>query len=233
MRDNLNRYYQSNDNSPFVSKDSHKWEIDELNARIKNILVNNAGAISGKNVLDLACGTGAFSHVCYELGAKTVTAVDARAEKINFAREVIKKGTFIQSDVFDYLAKTQRGDFDTVLCLGFLYHTTKQVEFFRQIERIRPDCLILETSFVRNFFKFGFDGFTKPPVLVFFDESDKADRDTIERHGYTAWPTKAFLEYMFRKHGMDYRSFTSRPATIRNWFLLRSFVVGYIAWPKA
>lgn len=225
--------YSLDFNSPFVSKDAKQWEIDRKNKAIKSILVNNAAEIKGKKVLDLACNTGCLSYVCCDLGAKQVTGVEVRGELVAAAREIFKeKATFIQSDLFDYLIKVQRGDFDTILCAGFLYHTTRQVEFFREIKRIRPSCLILATFFSKNYFNFGFRGFTKPPALVFSSEDSKISRNTIDPCDLIAWPTKSFLEYMFRMHEMNYRSFPIYSPTLRNWFSLRDYYIGYVARQK-
>jgi 2-polyprenyl-3-methyl-5-hydroxy-6-metoxy-1,4-benzoquinol methylase len=45
---------------------------------------------------------------------------------------------FVQGDVFDYLASASKNEFDVILCLGFLYHTVRQVDFFRQVKRLAP-----------------------------------------------------------------------------------------------
>ncbi|CAG8794005.1 9819_t:CDS:1, partial [Racocetra persica] len=48
-------------------------------------------SLKGKTVLDLACGTGVYSRIAAELGAKNVIGVDISSEMINIGIKIEEK----------------------------------------------------------------------------------------------------------------------------------------------
>jgi SAM-dependent methyltransferase len=140
---------------------------NRLNAQANVILRQNVDAIEGKRVLDLASHDGRFSYACLQLGAREVVGVEARAHLVKAATENLtyygyeeRDFHFFQADVFDYLPEVNPGDFDTVLCLGFFYHTVRQVELIQEMRRISPRYLVLDTEVLRGTFV------TCPPAVV-------------------------------------------------------------------
>ena len=104
-------------------------------------------------ILDLASHDGRFSYACLKLGAAHVTGVEARPHLVANAVDNLSQSgfdpssfAFMQGDVFDYLPKVQEGEYDTVLCFGVFYHTVRQIELLREIERIKPKYFILDTA---------------------------------------------------------------------------------------
>ena len=53
--------------------------------------------------------------------------------------------SLVEDDIFNYLRQVKQRQFDTVLCFGFLYHTARQLELFREIRRIAPSYFIIDT----------------------------------------------------------------------------------------
>lgn len=181
-----------------------KSDHNRFNWRCELLLTRNVDAIKDKVVLDLACNNGRLSYPCLELGAKKVIGVEARRELIDQAEEYIE-GTgledrieFVHGDLFEFLASAEKNAFDTILCFGFLYHTVNQVEFFRQIQRLNPTHVIIDTSVAKNYIWYGLSAFMKkPPALFAHVENPEKTSDTTDTDGVVFWPTCSFLERMF------------------------------------
>ena len=83
--------------------------------------------------------------------------VEKGREQIEIGKEYLRETEFsgpmefVNEDAFDLIVSAKRAQFDTALCFGFLYHTVKQVEFFRQIGRLVPDNLIINTKVAKRF----------------------------------------------------------------------------------
>lgn len=77
------------------------------------------GDISGKTLLHLQCNAGQDTLSLARLGAR-VTGVDISDEAIAFATTLSADsgvpGTFVRSDVYDYLEETPEGSFDIAFC---------------------------------------------------------------------------------------------------------------------
>ena len=126
--------------------------VNRLNWRAEILLTRNLPAIKGKKILDLASHDGRFSWACLRLGARHVTGVEARSHLVKFANENLvgleyglESYAFVEDDVFDYLPRVRPGEFDTILCFGFFYHTTRQIELLNEVKRIKPEFFILDT----------------------------------------------------------------------------------------
>ena len=77
------------------------------------------GAVAGKSVLDLGCGTGTFAVGAALLGARLATGVEIDAHAVAMAQElaadlhVAQRTWFVCSDVADW--RSDPGHFDTVV----------------------------------------------------------------------------------------------------------------------
>lgn len=221
-----------------VTKNPDFFDINFLNWRVELLLAQNQKAIEGQKVLDLASHDGRFSYACLELGAKHVTCVEGRSQIVEYGKKFMSsyhpsdKWSFIQSDLFEYLSTVKTGEFDTILCFGFLYHTTRQVDLFNEIKRLKPTYFLLETTVIKNYFV-GYRSFKKPPALIFKTENPTLERMTIDESGIVAIPSKSFLEEMLRLHGFAYKEIDFNKAGIKNWTGLKEYkkgrVVAYIA----
>ena len=154
------------ENTPFL-RTSHTGpqmsdtELDpyRISSRCEVLFVRNPEAIKGKIILDLASHDGRLSYACLKLGAKHVTGVEGREYLVNHANDNLtqmgyspEQFHFTQGDVFDYLEKVKPGEFDTILCCGFFYHTIRHVEMVREYQRIKPEYLLLDTLVERGRF---------------------------------------------------------------------------------
>lgn len=72
------------------------------------------GAIDGKAVLDLGCGTGMFARGAVLLGAARVVGVDQDPAALATAQEVVPEASLVQADLAQWHPDPP-GGFDTVL----------------------------------------------------------------------------------------------------------------------
>ena len=224
-------------------KNAKKLDHNRINWRCETLLTKNRNLIEGKVVLDLACNTGKLSYPCLVLGAKKVIGVEARQELIDEGKEYLtdrnlkNRMNFVKADVFDYLASAEIKSFDTILCLGFLYHTVRQVEFFRQVKRLSPNNIIIDTSVATNYIWYGLKSFfKKPPMLLTICEDSNKNRNTTDEDGVAFWPTCSFLETMFNTIDYDYKKLSYKKNGVTNWLGLEDYKKGlrvsYIASKK-
>src|SRR5215471_5197307 len=143
------------------------------------------------------------------MGAAELTGVEARPERIAEAQELFAgsryadRAQFIVSDLFTFLDRCRPGDYDAILCAGFLYHTVRQVDFFREMKRLAPETLIIDTGVAKNYFWFGRKNFGKPPGLFVYSEDPLWEGNTVDPDGTVFWPTVSFIEMMARGAGFD------------------------------
>lgn len=126
--------------------------LDRLNRRATKLLVQQRDLIQGKRILDIACHDGRFSHACLLLGAQHVHGVEGRQHHVDDANRFFldlghepSRFRFEQGDIFDFLPKCEPGQFDTILCFGFLYHTVRQIEMLQEFQRLNPQAVIIDT----------------------------------------------------------------------------------------
>jgi GT2 family glycosyltransferase/2-polyprenyl-3-methyl-5-hydroxy-6-metoxy-1,4-benzoquinol methylase len=103
--------------------------------------------VSGKDVLDVACGEGYGSFLMAEV-ARTVTGVDISKEAIRHAGNTYKnksKLKFLQDSVTDlHLADAS---FDVVVSFETIEHLTEQPQMLAEIRRVlRPDGVLILSS---------------------------------------------------------------------------------------
>ena len=91
------------------------------------------GDLTGKSVLDLACGSGFFTRLLKEWGAKEVVGVDISSEEITMARDQeAVQPLEIRYEVGNVAEPLQLGEFDVIFA-GFLFHYAANVEELQQM----------------------------------------------------------------------------------------------------
>ncbi|HXI86494.1 MAG TPA: class I SAM-dependent methyltransferase [Parvularculaceae bacterium] len=170
-----------------------------------------AERLRGRRCLDLACHKGALSWPLLAYGANSVTGVEFRRETVEEGARLFSvtpnkdRMRFVCADVFDFVSTCQPGEYDVILCCGFLYHTVRQAEFFREMKRLAPKILIVETSVAENFLWFGRKSFGKPPALFVYVDDPSLARDTAGPDGLVYWPTPSYIEFAARAAGFEPR----------------------------
>jgi len=218
--------------TPFLKTNRASPIVNRLNHRCEILLTRNLHAIRNKNILDIASHDGTFSYACLQLGANYVVGVEPRSHLVHYANENLtslghktSEFTFIEDDVFDYLPTVETGQFDTILCFGFFYHTTRQTELLAQVSRIKPRYFILDT-YVENFEiprseLLGLERWecqATAGYLAFYYENPARDVATIHPTGLTATPTKSLVEALLSDYGFKFKQLHWSTEDIDNWY---------------
>lgn len=215
----------------------HAAETDEkgvnrFERRVENIFSRNAERLKGRKVLDLACNTGRLSYPILMLGAESVVGVEARRElidrglKLFDGTEYENKMKFEESDLFDFLGSANPGDFDVIVCAGFLYHTVRHTDFFREIKRLAPETVFIDTNVAKNYFWFGRKLFGKPPALFMYYDDPSQTSDTTDPDGVVYWPSTSYLEVMLKGAGYDAAFVDFKKDGSSNWIAMDDYKKG-------
>ncbi|QDE38785.1 class I SAM-dependent methyltransferase [Luteibacter pinisoli] len=98
--------------------------------------------VNGGDVLDVACGTGAWLGHFRRMGARGISGIDLSAKAIDAARRVYPGGDFRvgAAEVLPY----ESGSFDVVTCMGSLEHFVDKPGALREMMRVaRPEAEFL------------------------------------------------------------------------------------------
>jgi hypothetical protein len=141
------------DNYPeFYDSETHLGP-KRLNMQYDAIIGANVDAIRGKRILDLASHNGHWSYAALTAGAAHVTGVEGRPVQVDLANKAMARYlvpadryTFIEGDILASLKEFEIGQFDTIFCLGFLYHTMQHMAIIGRIGDLRPESIIIDTG---------------------------------------------------------------------------------------
>ncbi len=89
----------------FFDKLAPTWDIDMIkNEEVIKIILDNALVFGGKDILDVACGTGVLIEDYLKRDINKITAVDLSSEMIKVAESKYKsdKVKFICDDILDF-----------------------------------------------------------------------------------------------------------------------------------
>jgi len=235
----------------FIKTGTVGAQLNRLNWRTEILLSRNLNSIKGKRVLDLASHDGRFSYASLKLGAKHVTGIEARANLVKNSNKNLtdlgynsKEFKFIKKDIFDYLPHVKPKEFDTILCFGFFYHTIRQIELLREINRILPQTLILDTRIAREIpLKKDLDKKAIDNTLNSFNGSLQFKYEKINQKGSTidpinivAYPTKSFINLILNQYGFGLKEIKWDEQEINDWSNIKDYKNGnrstYIATLK-
>ena len=117
-------------------------------------------SINGKNILDVACGTGTHAKLLKERGY-SIEGLDINEEMLEVAKRKVKGAKFLKGDMKDFKLNKK---FDAVLCLfsGIAYNRNK-TELQKTIHNFYSHLkghgvLILDTHFQKENLKDGHSG---------------------------------------------------------------------------
>jgi SAM-dependent methyltransferase len=165
--DDYPRFFETSETSPSRSR---------LNLRHRAIFEGRSDAFAGARVLDIASHDGRWSFAALQAGAAHVTGVEPRPDLVESAGETLAsygvatdRYRMICGDVFDVLGDEPL-DVDVVLCLGFLYHTSRYTELLHGIAGLRPRHVVVDSQVSPRR--------TKPVVVL------RLDRDERQREAY-------------------------------------------------
>ncbi|MCB1740217.1 MAG: methyltransferase domain-containing protein [Gammaproteobacteria bacterium] len=120
--------------------------------RHRALIERHASILDGARVLDLASHDGRWSFAALQAGARHVTGIEAKPELLQRAHANLQAYSvpasryhFVQGDCLRTLRDLRPGQFDCVLCFGFLYHTLSHFDLLQAIATLGARHLILDT----------------------------------------------------------------------------------------
>jgi hypothetical protein len=173
---------------------------DRLNLRFEAIIRRTAAQLKDARVLDIASHDGRWSFAALEAGAAHVTGIEVRPELSAAARGNIATDRFhaVTGDVFTQRAIFDQ-PFDVVLCLGFLYHTTRHEEIFDLIRATNAGTVVVDTRLTPgdgNFVQIQKERADHPAHGM----AERGVHDQMILHG---WPTRGAVTFMLDHFGYD------------------------------
>jgi len=105
----------------FYDKVYSKKKYDEEVAFIKSVISNFK--VKGKNLLDMACGTGTHAKKFADSGFN-VTGVDINSEMLKIAKAKVKSATFLEGSMQTFKSKEK---FDIITCLFSAINYNKNI----------------------------------------------------------------------------------------------------------
>lgn len=123
-----------------------------LSNRYKAIIQPNLSLIWDRRILDIASHDGRWTLAALDARAAHVTAVEPRVELVNQANKFIADAGYgpdryrsLVGDIYDVFPTFTRGQFDTIFCLGFFYHTMEHFRLMKNMIELAPKAIILDT----------------------------------------------------------------------------------------
>jgi hypothetical protein len=194
----------------FLETSSTAATVMRLNLRHAAIIEENRKVLRGARVLDIASHDGRWSFAALQAGAASVTGVEGREYLVAHANETFAaKGVdpsrynFIAGDAHDVLTEGV-GQYDVVMCLGFLYHTLRYVELFSGIRATGARYVIIDTRVTP----------TKNAIISVFSNPVERESMAVEdRFSYggkalVGRPSMAALQEMLDVYGYEIASQT-------------------------
>lgn len=141
----------------FLDSSQTNTHPNRLRKRHEVLIDLNQKILCGQSILDLASHDGRWSCAALECQAKYVLGIEGRKDLVQHANGHMKRYDipdadydFITGDLFDEIKKLTPGQFDVILCFGFLYHTAHHMLLLQEIKRLKPKYLILDTQICRS-----------------------------------------------------------------------------------
>ena len=187
----------------FEDSSSVSSDLSRLNFRAHMIIGRNRALIEGRRLLDLACHDARFTMAALvDGGAAHVTGIEARADVAQAGRDNLAhydigadRANIITGDIFAEIDRLERGAFDTVMCLGILYHTARQYELARSISQLGAQAVIIDSAVLPD---------TDEPIVQLKWEGtakDGAVWDATRDKVLSAVPSAAALVCYFEEFG--------------------------------
>jgi SAM-dependent methyltransferase len=141
------------DHPQFYATSQTGADADRLHDRYRAIVEFNHSVFPRSRVLDIASHDGRWSFASLHAGAEHVTGIEVRPYLVDYSNDNMRRENiaadryrFICGDALEEIARLPAGQFDVVLCLGYLYHTVHLPLLIQQIGRLKPRHVIVDTQ---------------------------------------------------------------------------------------
>jgi predicted RNA methylase len=202
------------DYSAFFETSITGASAERLNARYRAIIQPNRHLLQDRRVLDLASHDGRWSFTALHAGAAHVTGIEGRQHLVTNAnrnlthcRVAPNRYEFILGDVFEVM-KQRRIQAQTVLVLGFFYHTDRHVELAALIAATGASNIILDTNILPA--RQNNDG---SALVKLFEEPTASEANALGAHAnaIVGHPSREAIKLIFAQHRFEVVEFDWRP----------------------
>lgn len=185
-----------------------------LNTRYRALIENNTEVIKNATILDLANHDGRWSLAALKNGAKKVYGIEGKEELVQKGLVNMKKYgisedkfNFVVGDIFEEIKKIPIDHIDVVFCFGIFYHISNHMELLKEIKRLNPKYLILDTEISKS----------KDPIIRLRKEPYFTPDKTISFENFIAGrPSKLALNMMLE--ALDFKiSYYDWEKNIDDW----------------
>jgi len=150
-----------------------------------------------QSVLDLGAHNGRWSAAVIDQGARQVDCVDVRDELWKKTEQIkpnwMSKVKFHQADCAEWI-RSNTGNWDTILCLGLLYHVSDPIKLLLDMVYQKPKKIIIDTYVT--------DG--DEPKLIPYIESNLLGQgivNTLSKQAIVCIPNLKAIEWLFEQVG--------------------------------
>jgi 2-polyprenyl-3-methyl-5-hydroxy-6-metoxy-1,4-benzoquinol methylase len=136
--------YRSRIYNSYLSARAEPISIEEVRTNlhrrapyIRQIIRRHFPSDKNAQILDLACGHGAFLYFAYEAGYRNGRGVDGSGEQVEKASALGITGV-LKGDIFDFLRSEPDESADVVICFDIIEHLTRDelLDFVDDIRRV-------------------------------------------------------------------------------------------------
>jgi len=199
---------------------------NRLNNRYIAMIHSNKEIIRNSSVLDLASHDGRWTLAAIKNRAKKVLGIEGREELVTKSFENMKKYgissekySFVAGDIFEKMRELKPKDYDVVFCLGIFYHIMNHMQLLREIKRLQPRYIILDTDI----------SLSEQPVIFIRKENSLIEANAIPdslnagNDIIVGRPSKSALDLMLNSIGFDFDYYDWENAGIKNWEFLEEY----------
>lgn len=185
-----------------------------LNMRFHALIENNKEIIKNSTILDLANHDGRWSFAALKNGAKKVYGIEGKENLVQKGLFNMKKYgiseeryNFVVGDIFEEIKKIPKDQIDVVFCFGIFYHISNHMELLKEIKRLNPKYLILDTEISKS----------KDPIIRLRKEPYFTPDETISFENFIAGrPSQSALNMMLK--ALDFKiSYYDWEKNVNDW----------------
>ena len=185
-----------------------------LNARYREIIAANETLLRGKCILDIASHDGRWGFAALQSGCAHVTGIEARGFLVENANGTFAhfgiapdRFEFVVGNVFEVMNERELRA-DTVLLLGFFYHTQRHVELAALVAATGASHVILDTNIVP-----AHENPHGSALVKLFEETTGAESNAIGpgNMAVVGHPSREAIRLIFSQHGFSVTEFDWTP----------------------
>lgn len=201
---------------------------ERLNPRYEFIIARNRDLLDGACVVDLGSHDGRWSFAAHKAGAVRVIGIEPRRELVHAARLTMRELdvpetaiSFVEADALAGLRALPDRSCDTVLCLGFFYHTMDHAALLTEMARVARRAWIFDTAVCRS---------DAPVILVqrvdAMAEWNAVPMGAVAGTALEGRPSRPALDLLIGQYGFTPEYLNWHDGTMTSWQGVEDYATG-------